>query len=262
MSNDKTHASLFSGIGGFDLAAQWAGFENIFHCEINEFCRQVLNYHFPKAISHADITKTNFSIYRGKITVLSGGFPCQPFSVSGQRKGADDDRYLWPEMLRAIDEIRPDWVIGENVAGLLSMVQSDCRIGMENQTSLFEDHKESVDIIESEYIIESICKDLEQIGYSIQPIIIPACAVGAPHRRDRIWFVANSNSFGLQGWINQDGSEKAILYDTARLCSWYRTGKRQLEDWTKFPTKPPIYHRNDGFSYRLAGRPISEAKWR
>lgn len=100
-----SHGSLFSGIGGFDLAAEWIGWENVFHCEINEFCTKILNYHFPNAEHYADITKTDFSKYRGRIDVLTGGFPCQPFSVSGKRRGTDDNRYLWPEMLRAIQEI-------------------------------------------------------------------------------------------------------------------------------------------------------------
>lgn len=103
-----THASLFSGIGGFDLAAEWVGWKNVFHCEINEFCAQILKYHFPNADHYEDIKTTDFTKWRGKINVLSGGFPCQPFSLAGRRKGAEDDRYLWPQMLRAIQEIKPD----------------------------------------------------------------------------------------------------------------------------------------------------------
>ncbi len=99
------HGSLFSGIGGFDLASQWRGWTNAFNCEINPFCRQVLQYHFKDSISYEDIRQTDFTEWRGKIDVLTGGFPCQPFSVAGLRKGKDDDRYLWPEMLRVIREI-------------------------------------------------------------------------------------------------------------------------------------------------------------
>lgn len=119
-----THASLFSGIGGDFRAADWAGWQNLFHCEINPFCRRVLEYHYPNSKSYDDITKTDFTPWRGKVTVLTGGFPCQPFSLAGRRKGADDDRYLWPQMLRAIREIQPAWVVGENVNGIRSMVQS------------------------------------------------------------------------------------------------------------------------------------------
>lgn len=138
-----THGSLFSGIGGFDIAAEWMGWQNAFHCEINEFCTTILNYHFPNAEHYTDITKTDFSKWRGCIDVLSGGFPCQPFSVAGQRKGADDDRYLWPEMLRAIREIKPTWVIGENVGGIITMVQPGKTLELGCSTSLFgEDYED------------------------------------------------------------------------------------------------------------------------
>lgn len=185
-----THGSLFSGIGGFDLAARWAGFENKFHCEWNPFGQQVLQHHFPESESYEDITKTNFNKWGGQITILSGGFPCQPFSLAGKRKGADDDRYLWPQMLRAIKEIRPLWVIGENVAGIATMVQPGKVIGVESQTSLFETDDSETTIEEQEYVIETVCSDLEHLGYTVQPMLIPACAVGAPHRRDRVWFIA------------------------------------------------------------------------
>jgi len=96
------HGSLFSGIGGFDLAAEWMGWENIFHCEWNEFGQRVLKHYWPNAKSYDDITKTNFTIHRGSIDILTGGFPCQPYSTAGKRKGKDDERHLWPQMLRAI----------------------------------------------------------------------------------------------------------------------------------------------------------------
>lgn len=186
-----THGSLFSGVGGFDLAAEWAGFENLFHCELNQFCQKVLKHHFPNSESYEDITKTDFRKWRGKIDVLSGGFPCQPFSVAGSRKGADDDRYLWPQMLRAIEEISPTWVIGENVTGILTMVLPGKEVEMGDYTDVTgESYKEIEE--RQMYVVERICSDLEHIGYSVQPIVIPACAVGAPHRRDRIWFVAEN----------------------------------------------------------------------
>ena len=114
------HGSLFSGIGGFDLAAEWAGWNNTFHCEWNPFGQRVLKHHFPKSISYNDITKTDFTIHKGSIDVLSGGFPCQPYSNAGLRKGKEDERHLWPQMLRAIREIQPSWVVGENVSGLIN----------------------------------------------------------------------------------------------------------------------------------------------
>lgn len=193
-----THASLFSGIVGFDYAAALLGWINIFDCEIDAFCRKVLEYHFFNSVHYGDITKQIFKEWRGKIDVLSGGFPCQPFSLAGQRKGADDNRYLWPEMLRVIREILPRWVVGENVAGLLTMVQPGAEVEVGGQASLFgEDYRKRV-LHRQEYVIETICRDLEREGYAVQPLLIPACAVGAPHRRDRIWFIAHRTNAGVE----------------------------------------------------------------
>lgn len=194
-----THGSLFSGIGGFDLAAEWCGWENAFHCEWAEFPRRVLQYHFPNAISYDNICTTDFTPWRGRIDVLSGGFPCQPFSSAGKRQGAHDDRYLWPEMLRVIDEIRPRWVVGENVAGILSMVQPYSVARVESQTSLFDEDEAEIITEQAEFVLETICRDFECLGYSVQPLVIPACAVGAPHRRDRVWFIAHRADAGTQG---------------------------------------------------------------
>lgn len=169
------------------------GWENLFHCEINEWCQKVLRFHFPKSIQYDDITRTDFTPWRGKVDVLTGGFPCQPFSTAGKRRGAEDDRYLWPEMLRAIREIRPAWVIGENVAGITSMVQPGSEVTVESQASLFEKADKET-LLEQEYVIETVCRNLEREGYSVQPILIPACGVGAPHRRDRVWFIASDRS--------------------------------------------------------------------
>ena len=184
-----THASLFSGIGGGEIAASMMGWENVFHCEIQEFPRRVLEYWYPNSTSYEDITKTDFTPWRGKIDILTGGFPCQPFSCAGKRKGADDDRYLWPEMLRAIREIQPSWVVGENVAGILTLVQPGSESEVGGETSLFGEDNEIWER-RQQYIVETVCQDLEREGYSVQPFVIPACAVGAPHRRDRVWFVA------------------------------------------------------------------------
>lgn len=185
------HGSLFSGFDAPSVAASWMGWENAFHCEINPFCNEILKYWFPDSEHYEDITKTDFRKWRGRIDVLTGGFPCQPFSLAGQRKGADDNRYLWPHMLRAIREIRPAWVIGENVAGILTMVQPGKETEVGSQTSLFgEDNRKRI-LLRQEYVVETICKDLEREGYSVQPLLIPACAVGAPHRRDRVWVIAH-----------------------------------------------------------------------
>lgn len=165
MNRCPTHASLFSGIGGFDLAAEWTGFENKFNCDTDPFCRRVLEYHFPYAKQYTDICTTDFSVWRDCIDVLSGGFPCQPFSSAGKRRGTADDRYLWPQMLRAVREVRPRWVVGENVLGIVSWSQG--------------------------LVFEQVCADLETEGYSVQPYVLPACGVDAPHRRYRTWFVAH-----------------------------------------------------------------------
>ena len=182
------HASLFSGIGGAEVAASMMGWQNLFHCEIQEFPRKVLQYWFPNSESYEDITKTDFTKWHGKVDVLTGGFPCQPFSLAGRRKGADDNRYLWPQMLRAIRQIHPTWVVGENVNGIKTMVES-CQVTQMGRTDyLFEENYLYRE--ESRFTLDKICADLEAEGYSVQPIVIPACAIGAPHRRDRVWIVA------------------------------------------------------------------------
>ena len=175
------HGSLFSGIGGFDLAAEWMGWENVFHCEWMEFPRKVLDYHFPNADSHIDICKTDFKKYANTIDILTGGFPCQPFSLAGKRKGTDDERYLWGEMLRAIQEIKPRFVIAENVFGITN--------------------------IDGGLVFEQVCLDLENEGYEVQPFIIPAAAKNAPHRRDRCWFIGVRNATDNNGIIRREGWE-------------------------------------------------------
>jgi DNA-cytosine methyltransferase len=176
--NYMRHGSLFSGIGGFDLAAEWMGWENVFHCEWNPFGQKVLKHHFPNSISYNDITKTDFSIHRGNIDIITGGFPCQPYSTAGLRKGKADERHLFPEMLRAIKEIQPAWVIGENVRGLVSWGG-----GM---------------------VFHEVCDDLEREGYEVQSFIIPAASVNAPHKRERIWFVAYNAANAISLRRNED----------------------------------------------------------
>lgn len=197
--NKFTHGSLFSGIGGPEIAAEIMGWKNMFHCEINPFGRKILDYWFPNSKSYEDITKTDFTEWREKINVLTGGFPCQPFSVAGQRKEAEDNRYLWPEMLRAIREIQPDWVVGENVAGILSMVQPGSETALGREESLFGEVDRKRILHRQEYVVETVCNDLEREGYSVQPVVIPACAVGAPHRRDRVFFIAHRADAGVKG---------------------------------------------------------------
>lgn len=184
------HGSLFSGIGGFDLAAQWMGWYNVFHCEIEPFPRHVLQYYWPNSDSLSDIKKTNFKKYNGTIDILTGGFPCQPYSAAGKRKGTEDDRHLWPEMLRAIREVSPRWVVGENVRGLTNW--------------------------NGGLVFDQVQADLEDAGYEVLPFILPACAVNAPHRRDRIWFVAYSGGNGSYCPQDRQSHRKRDDRDSAR----------------------------------------------
>lgn len=193
-----THLDLFSGIGGFALAAEtvWPEIEHTF-CEIDPFCRVVIKKHWPNAHIYGDIrTLTNTRSEEscgipggeretiptlGTCDLLTGGFPCQPFSHAGKRKGTDDDRHLWPEMRRVIQEFSPRYVVAENVRGLLS--------------------------IEGGMVFETVCTDLEALGYEVQPVILPACAVNAPHRRDRVWIVARNTKYdGCNGSQDQKSS--------------------------------------------------------
>ena len=198
------HASLFSGIGGAEVAASMMGWQNLFHCEIQEFPRKVLDYWFPNSESYEDITKTDFTKWHGKVDVLTGGFPCQPFSLAGRRKGADDNRYLWPQMLRAIRQIHPTWVVGENVNGIKTMVESCQVTQMGRSDYLFEENHLYRE--ESRFTLDKICADLEAEGYSVQPIVIPACAIGAPHRRDRVWIVAHRSDPRAET-VQQEGQD-------------------------------------------------------
>jgi len=159
---------LFSGIGGFSLGLEAAGMETVAFCEKDSFCRKVLTQHWPNVPIHEDIRDLDGQIYRGTVDVVCGGFPCQPFSVAGLRQGKDDDRHLWPEMLRVIRECQPRWVIGENVSGFIRMALDD------------------------------VCADLEREGYEVRTFVLPACAVDAHHRRDRVWIVAHSDELGLE----------------------------------------------------------------
>ena len=216
MNSKLTHGSLFSGIGGPEIAAEMMGWKNVFHCEINPFGRKILDYWFPNSKSYEDITKTDFTEWRGRVDVLTAGFPCQPFSCAGKRNGAKDDRYLWPEMLRAIREIQPDWVVGENVAGILSMVQPGSETTLGREESLFGEVDRKRILHRQEYVVETVCNDLEREGYSVQPVVIPACAVGAPHRRDRVFFIAHRADAGVEGmqreWENNILSGRAASY--------------------------------------------------
>lgn len=202
--DEMTHLSLFTGIGGLDLAAERAGFRTVGQCEFADYPTRVLEKHWPDVPRWRDIrTLTKESFYEKTglrtIDVISGGFPCQPFSVAGKRRGRNDDRYLWPEMCRVIDELRPTWIVGENVAGLVSMAESAGKPRVESRAINRlpdSDYYEAVLSRQERMLLEDILQDLERIGYAVQPFIVPACAVGAPHRRDRLAIVAYCESKG------------------------------------------------------------------
>ena len=206
----KTHLDLFSGIGGFAIAAQNCGFTTVGFCEKEPYAQQVLKERFRAVLAdadecanirgkpqsnqrtvakrdgksprlHPDIFTLNGADY-ARVDLVTGGFPCQPFSVAGKRRGAADDRALWPEMLRVIGEAKPAWLIGENVAGIVTME------------------------------LDNILSDLEAIGYAAWPLVIPACAVDARHRRDRVWIVGNAVSL----WKSQS--------QRSQLDQWRRIG--------------------------------------
>lgn len=266
------HLGLFEGIGGFSLAARWMGWQTVAWCEWNEFGQQVLRHHFPEAEGHGDITKTDFTKYANTIDILTGGFPCQPYSTAGKRKGKEDERHLWPEMLRAIREVRPRWVVGENVFGLVNWSGG--------------------------LVFHEVQADLEAEGYEVWPYVLPACAKDAPHRRDRVWFVAHSrnhvhqvglefgrdqyktggseseneqqgrrNKNGQRLWVESGTGSEDVTYTDG---SGFQRSENQEEGqftinrnaWDFFPTESAICPGNDGFSELLDTTTISEKDWR
>lgn len=205
--------SLFSGIGGIDLAAEWAGMETVGFCEIDHFCQKVLKKHWPNVPIFNDVRKINKEMLEDaqvpQVDIIAGGFPCQPFSTAGKRRGTKDDRNLFPEMVRLITEIKPSWVVGENVAGFTNMA------------------------------LDALLTSLETIGYTALPFIIPACAVNAPHRRDRVFVVAHSSS---DGWTsNIPWKSRRTKIETCYPRTW--NGK--LLD------KSPVQRVVDGIPTRL-----------
>lgn len=300
------HISLFSGIGGFDLAAEEMCWENIVSCEIDDMCNRVLEYYWPNAYHHKDIKTLTYKIideelskrkgdnWRTKDIIITGGFPCQPYSTAGKRLGKEDERHLWPEMLRAIREIQPRWVVGENVRGIINW-----NGGM---------------------VFEEVQADLEAEGYEVQPFVLPAASVNAPHERYRTWFVAyskyngdiknaederivkNTNKDGRRSikrkkepnkreqWYFSTGDNEPIPASGGKIGvnpntkqqglqrkDRFRLGKAEQSSkhsftpsggseghidgpWEKFPTQSPICNRNDGISDRLVN--ITFPRWR
>jgi len=190
------HLDLFSGIGGFALAARWAGIETVAFCETDPFCRQVLRKHWPDVLKYMDIRDV---VNPDHADIMTAGFPCQPFSVAGSKKGKDDDRYLWPEVMRLIRVSKPTWFIGENVPGIIPM-------------------------------LDPILEDLEGEGYQWQSFLIPASTIGAPHKRERLWIIAHRDSErcdnGIDNW-----QERPLHID------WQRNLKAIQSEWPQFIPK-------------------------
>ena len=280
-----THASLFSGIGAAELAARWMGWDNLFHCEVDGFCNRILNYWFPESKAYEDIRKTDFTPWRGRVEVLTGGFPCQPFSFAGSRKGTKDDRYLFPEMLRSVSEIRPSWVVCENVTGLITMVQPGSEAQVAAETDIFG--KNILYRKKERYVLFDIISSIEGLGYEIQPFVIPACAVGAPHRRERIWIVAHRTDTRSENHISDGkGSESnGIEWNASHTdCDrpWLRNGQPLFGQecqgpsdigpacpgvypqgrWRDFPAVPPVCSRHDGLPFDVDRLTISYPRWR
>jgi DNA (cytosine-5)-methyltransferase 1 len=278
------HASLFSGIGGFDLAAEWMGWENVFQVENNKWCLNNLAKNFPKTIRFNDIKDFDATQFKNKITILTGGFPCQPFSVAGLGKGQNDERYLWGEMFRVISETMPPYVVAENVSGLLT-----------NQNGL---------------AFEQVHVDLESKGYQTITLDIPASAKNAAHKRNRLFFVAyhpkqvkrthnaqqaerqiqqfrndfepcdfaNSNSTSAKHKVQTGGNEFAGILSTASNARCFngdkvelqhretkRTEYRSIEQtwathWSEWGVKPTICRSNDGLPNKLDKHRVERIK--
>jgi len=241
------------------------GWQTIFTCDNDPFCKKILKHYWPKATHYDNIKDFDATKYRGRIDILTGGFPCQPFSIAGKRKGTSDDRYLWPEMLRVIRESRPRWVVAENVYGLINWNE-----GM---------------------VFEQVHADLEREGYQVQSYVLPAAGVGAPHRRYRVWIIAYANRSGqlrsnrrhekLPGKAGKHAQRylEQMGIDANRCCEGLakrpptreltRKGARILKQfarsyltrpWKIWPVEPPLCGPYDGLPKELDG--ITFPRWR
>lgn len=210
MNNRINMISLFTGIGGFDLAADTLGWNILFQSEIDEYCIQVLQRNFPGVQRYGNIKEIDATKYSGHVDVLAGGFPCQPFSNAGKQQGAKDSRFLWPEMYRIIRECRPVWVVAENVLGLISNAD-----GM---------------------VFEKVCADLEGEGYKVQPFIIPAAGKGSFQERKRVWIIACLDSLGSQKDKVMSGEHFKAFRETKKQlpdCSYFESWFQSLRYYSK-----------------------------
>ncbi len=272
------HGSLFSGGGGFDLAAEKMGWENVFHCEKDAFCQTILKHYWPHAETFTDIKEFNSGKFKGAIDIITGGFPCQPFSAAGKRQGTADDHYLWPDMLRVIKTIRPRWVVCENVYGLINW--------------------------NGGLVFDTVQSDLEAQGYEIAAFVLPAAGVNAPHQRYRVWVVGHLSQHTTKRKAKADPDTNGIRRDKLGLCGktaakgkpgnsrdfdilcpaqssqiiadpgcqrlQYKTGIGKLargrpvvkntgDRWQDWPTQSPLCGGNDGLPDRLDN--ITFPKW-
>lgn len=219
-----THLDLFSGIGGFALAAGWAGFETVGFCDNEPYAQAVLKKHWPNLPIHNDIKSLDGTAYRG-VALLTGGFPCQPFSNAGKRRGKDDDRYLWPQMLRIIQEAKPAWVVGENVVGIIGLA------------------------------LDQVCSDLDAEGYEVEPIIIPACGVDAPHRRNRVWVVAGGGGGDVANSKSQQSSSNDNRQEQREASRPKQSQFRGNDCWelqrSNWTTEPSVGRVVNGIPYGM-----------
>lgn len=265
--NELTHLSLFTGIGGIDLAAEWAGFRSVGQCEWKDYQTKILEKHWPNVPRWRDIRELSASefiqrtgIRAGELTLISGGFPCQPFSVAGNQKGKEDERYLWPEMHRTIRELHPAYILGENVPGIMHIAADD------------------------------ICKDLEREGYEVGIFNYEAAAVGAVHRRERFFFVAHTRSVRRSPrrnnretgyfqsnkewnipesqperdeWINRSRKISQNVADTNNTgleVTRYKSGEYQTITENGIKHSSGILSNNDNLQARRGGRKSTETK--
>ena len=210
---------LFSGIGGFSLGLEWAGMSTVAFCERDPYCTTILNKHWPDTPVHNDVRNLDGKDYADSIDLVAGGFPCQPFSVAGNRRGSDDDRHLWPEMLRIIQEAKPRWVIGENVFGLINMALDDVQA------------------------------DLEREHYEVRKFVLPAVAVDAHHRRDRIFIIAyrdpalvNASSEHRRGDTDRRGGSRMEMGGDVLA----QTRRHQVPDATDRPSTHVAHSHGEG----------------
>lgn len=214
--------SLFSGIGGLDIAAEWAGFKTVAFCERDKFCKSVLAARWPNVRIFDDVRTINTSELPA-IELVHGGYPCQPFSQAGKRAGHADDRHLWPAMLRVVQELRPAWVVGENVTGHIA-------IGL-----------------------DAVCDDLEAAGYTVRPVVVPACATGAPHTRERVFVLAHAKGDGLERPARENREQAGVQCGESGVDA-LGGGARIRRDGCGWGVEPGMGRVVDGLSARMDRR--------